>query len=104
VIAAQAVLDWGAPALDIVRDSARLDGLPVAVLASDPVFSGGSWTADACAKIIRFVDMAETFHLPVVYLMDCPGFLIGVEAERSAVIRHGVRAMAALHVEQRTRS
>ena len=41
------------------------------------------WTADACQKIVRFVDLAETFHLPVVYLCDCPGFLIGLEAEKS---------------------
>jgi hypothetical protein len=40
---------------------------------------------------------AETFHLPVVYLMDCPGFMIGLEAEKSATIRHGVRAMAAVN-------
>ena len=46
---------------------------------------------------MRFVDLAETFHLPVVYLMDCPGFLIGLEAERAATIRHGVRAMAAIN-------
>ena len=76
---------------------ARLDGLPVAILASDPYHYGGAWTADACAKIVRFVDLAETFHLPVVYLCDCPGFLIGLEAEKSATIRHGVRAMAAIN-------
>ena len=46
-----------------------------------------SWTADACQKVIRFVDLAETFHLPVVYLMDCPGFMIGLEAEKRATIR-----------------
>ena len=83
--------------LGSVAGLARLDGLPVAVMASDPVFSGGSWTADACAKIIRFVDMAETFHLPVVYLMDCPGFAVGLEAEKTATIRWGVRAMAAVN-------
>ncbi len=76
---------------------ARLDGRPVALLASDPVFHGGSWTADACAKVVRFVDLAETFHLPVVYLMDCPGFAVGLEAERTATIRWGVRAMAAVN-------
>ncbi|MFM7689758.1 MAG: acyl-CoA carboxylase subunit beta [Alphaproteobacteria bacterium] len=81
----------------IITGLARLDGLPVAVMASDPVFSGGSWTADACAKIIRFVDMAETFHLPVVYLMDCPGFAVGLDAEKTATIRWGVRAMAAVN-------
>ena len=81
----------------IITGLARIDGLPVAVLASDPYFYGGSWTADACQKIVRFVDLAETFHLPVIYLADCPGFLIGLEAERTATIRHGVRAMAAVN-------
>ena len=81
----------------IITALARLDGLPVAVLASDPYHYGGAWTAEACQKIVRFVDMAETFHLPIVYLADCPGFLIGLDAERSATIRHGVRAMAAIN-------
>jgi acetyl-CoA carboxylase carboxyltransferase component len=81
----------------VITGLARLDGHPVAVMASDPFFYGGSWTADACQKVVRFVDLAETFHLPVVYLMDCPGFMIGLEAERAATIRHGVRAMAAVN-------
>jgi acetyl-CoA carboxylase carboxyltransferase component len=81
----------------IITGLARLDGLPVAVMASDPFFYGGAWTADACDKITRFVDLAETFHLPVVYLCDCPGFHIGLEAEKAATIRKGVRAMAAVN-------
>ena len=44
----------------------------------------------------RFVDLAETFHLPIVYFCDCPGFLIGLEAEKSGVIRQGVRTMSAM--------
>jgi acetyl-CoA carboxylase carboxyltransferase component len=67
------------------------------VMASDPFFYGGAWTAEACDKIIRFVDLAETFHLPIVYLCDCPGFHIGLEAEKAATIRKGVRAMAAVN-------
>jgi len=81
----------------IITGLARLDGLPVAVMAGDPYFYGGAWTADACQKVVRFVDLAQTFHLPVVYLLDCPGFLIGLEAERAATIRHGVRAMTAIN-------
>jgi acetyl-CoA carboxylase carboxyltransferase component len=81
----------------IITGFARLDGLPVAVMASDPFFYGGAWTADVCDKIIRFVDLAETFHLPIVYLCDCPGFHIGLEAEKTATIRKGVRAMAAVN-------
>ncbi len=80
----------------IIAGLARIDGHPVLLLASDPYHYGGSWGADTCQKVVRYVDMAETFHLPVVYLMDCPGFMIGLEAERSATIRHGARAMAAM--------
>jgi acetyl-CoA carboxylase carboxyltransferase component len=80
----------------MITGLARIDGWPVAIMASDPYFYGGGWTADACQKITRFVDLAETFHLPVVYLVDCPGFLIGLDAEKSGVIRHGVRAMSAI--------
>ncbi len=81
----------------VITGLARLEGRPVAVMASDPYHYAGSWTADACAKVVRFVDLAETFHLPVVYLMDCPGFLIGLEAEKAATIRLGVRAMTAVN-------
>ena len=81
----------------IVTGLARFDGRAIAVMASGPYFYGGAWTATACEKLVRFVDLAETFHLPVVYLVDCPGFLIGLEAERDATIRHGVRAMAAIN-------
>ena len=66
----------------IITGLARLEGRAVLLLASDPFHYGGSWTAEACQKVVRFVDLAETFHLPVVYLMDCPGFMIGLEAEK----------------------
>ncbi|HEX3180430.1 MAG TPA: carboxyl transferase domain-containing protein [Beijerinckiaceae bacterium] len=81
----------------IITGFARFGGRAVALLASDPFHYGGAWSAEACQKIVRFVDLAETFHFPVVYLADCPGFMIGLEAEKSATIRHGVRAMAALN-------
>src|SRR6184192_2648356 len=80
----------------IVTGLARLDGWPVALMASDPFFYVGAWAADTCQKVERFVDIAQTFHLPVVYLVDCPGFLIGLEAERTGTIKQGVRAMSAI--------
>jgi acetyl-CoA carboxylase carboxyltransferase component len=76
---------------------ARLDGWAVAVLASDPYVYGGGWTAAASQKITRFVDLANTFHLPVVHLVDIPGFVIGLEAEKAGTIRHGARALAAVY-------
>ena len=84
----------------IITGFARFDGWPVALMASDPFYQGGTWTAAACQKIVRFVDLAQTFHLPIVYLADCLGFAVGLEAERAGTIRHGVRAMAA--IEQTT--
>jgi len=80
----------------VITGFARLDGWPVALMASDPYHYGGAWTADTCQKVERFVDIAQTFHLPIVYLVDCPGFLIGLEAEKTGTIKQGVRAMSAI--------
>ena len=80
-----------------VTGLARLDGWPVAVLAGDPYHYGGAWSAEASHKVTRFVDLAQCFHLPVVHLVDNPGFLIGLDSERAATIRHGARAMAAIY-------
>ena len=80
----------------VITGLARLDGWPVAVMASDPTHYGGAWTADTCQKVERFVDLAQTFHLPIVYLVDCPGFLIGKDAEETGTIKQGVRAMSAI--------
>jgi acetyl-CoA carboxylase carboxyltransferase component len=76
---------------------ARLDGFPVAAVASDPRFYGGGMTADAADKMTRFVDLAEAFHLPIVHLVDQPGFVIGSAAERAGTIRHGARTLAAVY-------
>jgi acetyl-CoA carboxylase carboxyltransferase component len=84
---------YGGP---VITGLARLDGWPVALMASDPLHYGGAWTADACQKVERWVDLAQTFHLPIVYLVDCPGFLIGLEAEQTGTIKQGVRAMSAI--------
>jgi acetyl-CoA carboxylase carboxyltransferase component len=85
---------WGRSA---VTGLARLDGWPVAVLASDPYQYGGGWTAPASDKVARFVDLADTFHLPVVHLVDQPGFVIGTQAEKASTIRFGARALAAVY-------
>lgn len=84
---------WGR---SIITGFARLDGWPVAIIASDPYHYGGAWTAEASQKVTRFVDLVQTFHMPVVHLVDIPGFLVGRQAEEQATIRHGVRAMTAI--------
>ena len=81
----------------IITGLARLGGWPVAVMAGDPLYGAGAWDAAACDKIVRLTDLAETFHLPVVHLVDCPGFRVGLKAEQSGAIRHGLRAIAAIN-------
>ena len=94
----ESVLELGRTyAPSTVTALARLDGWPVAVMASDPRFYGGGMTADGADKMARFVDLAETFRLPVVHLVDQPGFVIGSVAERAGTIRHGARALAAVY-------
>jgi acetyl-CoA carboxylase carboxyltransferase component len=85
---------WGRP---VVTGMASLDGFPVGVLAFDPLHLGGVLTADGSEKLRRFVDLCDTFHVPIVSLVDQPGFAIGTEAEHEATIRAGVKAIAALY-------
>jgi acetyl-CoA carboxylase carboxyltransferase component len=84
---------WGK---SVITGLARLDGVPVAVFAEDPMIYGGAWTADSCRKLIRHCDLASTFHLPLVHLVDCPGFLIGKQSEETSTIRFGSQALATL--------
>ncbi|HEV7800963.1 MAG TPA: carboxyl transferase domain-containing protein [Burkholderiales bacterium] len=60
---------------------ARLDGKSVGFIASNPLFKGGAIDADACQKVTSFMVLCDSFNVPLVYLVDVPGFLIGVEGE-----------------------
>ncbi len=84
---------WGRP---MITGFARLDGWPVALMANDPYHYAGAWTAKASEKVERFVQLAEVFHLPMVHLVDNPGFLIGRQAEDEGTIRYGAKALAAV--------
>jgi acetyl-CoA carboxylase carboxyltransferase component len=79
-----------------VTGLARLDGHPVGVLANDCHQQGGAMSADGAQKVRRFVELCDAFHLPVVSLVDEPGFLIGPDAERAGTIRHGMATMFAV--------
>ncbi|MBL8208472.1 MAG: methylmalonyl-CoA carboxyltransferase, partial [Blastocatellia bacterium] len=81
----------------VVIGLARLNGYPVGVMANDPKQLGGSFDAAACEKATRFVDLCDTFHLPVINFVDQPGFLIGTKAEREGTARYGARMMAAIY-------
>jgi len=74
----------------------RLKGYPVGIMANDPYIYGGAMTDVAAEKIVRFVDMCDTFHLPVVNFVDQPGVAIGLDAERRGTIRKAIRAQFAI--------
>jgi len=74
---------------------ARLAGRPVGVFANDSMFYAGAMGAEGAQKVARFLRFCETFHLPVVSLVDEPGFMIGLESERAGTIRYGVDAIVA---------
>ena len=74
---------------------ATLAGQPVGVLANDCMHYAGAMTAEAAQKYRRFVEMCDTFHVPVVNFVDQPGFMIGPESERAGTIRYGMAAVAA---------
>jgi len=78
-----------------VTGLARAKGHPIGVLANDCRFSGGSMTAEGAQKVRRFVDFCDTFHLPILSLVDEPGFMIGPDAERAGTIRYGMQALFA---------
>lgn len=60
---------------------ARLDGKSVGFIANNPLFKGGALDADACQKVINFMVLCDSFNVPLIFLVDVPGFLIGLEGE-----------------------
>jgi acetyl/propionyl-CoA carboxylase alpha subunit/acetyl-CoA carboxylase carboxyltransferase component len=85
---------WGT---DQVVGFARFGGFPVGIVASDSRHvNGGAMTADGCDKVTRHVDLCDLFHIPVLNLVDNPGFCVGLEHERNATIRKGATWMVAM--------
>ena len=92
-------------ARNLVTALARIDGRPVGVIANQPRYLGGVLDAETAQKGARFVDLCDRFDLPLVVLVDTPGFLPGSRQERAGVIRHGaqlVHAFAAATVPKVT--
>jgi acetyl-CoA carboxylase carboxyltransferase component len=92
-------------ARNIVTALARIDGRPVAVIANQPHHLGGVLDAAASEKAARFIGFCDSFGLPLLALVDTPGFMPGTRQERAGVIRHGaslVRAFASARVPKLT--
>ena len=77
----------------IITGFARMNGYSVGIFANDSNFYAGSMSATGAQKTTRFIKLCDTFHIPVISLVDEPGFLIGPDAEREATILHGTEAV-----------
>lgn len=82
------MMPWGDPyGKSLITCLARLDGEPVGVVASQPLQRAGVLDVPALRKEARFVDLCDTFNLPLVFLQDIPGLMIGTDAERAGILR-----------------
>jgi acetyl-CoA carboxylase carboxyltransferase component/biotin carboxyl carrier protein len=70
---------------------ARVNGRPLGVIANDPAHLGGAIDADGADKAARFMQLCDAFELPLLFLCDTPGFMVGPDAERTATVRHFAR-------------
>jgi len=77
--------------LGIVTALARVDGKPLGVIANDPTHLGGAIDAHGADKAARFMQLCDAFALPILFLCDTPGFMVGPPAERTATVRHFAR-------------
>jgi acetyl-CoA carboxylase carboxyltransferase component len=82
-------------AKNIVIGFARAGGHAVGVVANQPMQKGGILDSDSADKAARFIRMCDAFNIPLVYLMDVPGFLVGSQVEKDGIIRHGAKMLYA---------
>jgi propionyl-CoA carboxylase beta subunit len=81
---------------EVIVGFARLDGHPVGIVANNPMHKGGVLFVDSADKCARFIWLCDAFNLPLVFLADVPGFMIGTEVERHGIIRHGAKMITAV--------
>ena len=74
--------------LGIITSLARIEGIPVGVIANNPSHLGGAIDSDAADKASRFMQLCDAFRLPIINLCDTPGFMVGPEAEKTGLVRH----------------
>ncbi len=83
-------------AAEVVIGFARLDGRPIGVVANNSAVRGGVLFVDSADKCARFIWLCDAFNVPLLYLADVPGFMIGSEVERQGIIRHGAKMITAV--------
>jgi len=75
---------------------ARLAGQVIGVVANNPLFKGGVLFVDSADKATRFIQLCDAFNVPLLFLADVPGFMVGTAVERQGIIRHGAKMISAV--------
>jgi acetyl-CoA carboxylase carboxyltransferase component len=83
-------------AKNLVTGFGRIDGYPVGIVANNPLVLGGTLDVNTADKGARFINLCDAFNIPLVFLCDTPGFIIGSQVERQGIIRHGAKMIYAV--------
>jgi len=83
-------------ARELVVGFARLAGQVVGVVANNPMFKGGVLFVDSADKATRFIQLCDAFNVPLLFLADVPGFMVGTAVEKQGIIRHGAKMISAV--------
>jgi acetyl-CoA carboxylase carboxyltransferase component len=83
-------------AQEIITGFARLNGKPLGIIANQPKVKGGVLFVDSADKACRFIRLCDAFNIPLLYLMDVPGFMIGSVVEKQGILRHGCKMLYAV--------
>ncbi len=83
-------------AREMITGLARIDGMAVGIIANQPKWLGGVLFVDSADKAARFIWLCDAFNIPLLYLADVPGFMIGTKVERQGIIRAGAKMIAAV--------
>jgi acetyl-CoA carboxylase carboxyltransferase component len=83
-------------ARELVVGFGRLEGQVVGVVANNPMFKGGVLFVDSADKATRFIQLCDAFNVPLLFLSDVPGFMVGTAVERQGIIRHGAKMITAV--------
>jgi acetyl-CoA carboxylase carboxyltransferase component len=77
----------------LITSLGRMDGYVVGFIANNPMVNGGAMDVKAARKQTHFIQLCDTFHIPLVFLVDVPGFMVGLQAEQAATLREGMRTV-----------
>lgn len=81
-------------ATELITGLARIDGKVVGIIANQPRAKGGVLFTDSADKAAKFIQLCDAFNIPLLFLMDVPGFMIGTRVESQGIIRHGAKMLA----------